>query len=94
MRYLLTPLALATFALAAAPSFAEDSDTSCGSAPQSQWMTVEALTAKFVADGYEVRQVKIEDGCYEIYAKDQSGMKVEAYVNPVTGAMIASKADD
>ncbi len=87
--------ALATLALitAAAPAFAEDSP-SCGNAPESEWMSVDAISAKFTADGYTVRQVKVEDGCYEIYAKDKNGMKVETYVNPVTGAVVSNKTDD
>ncbi|MBX3578324.1 MAG: PepSY domain-containing protein [Rhizobiaceae bacterium] len=92
MRNLVTALALATIAFAAAPALADDSQ--CTTAPQSEWMTIDAITAKFVADGYQVRQVKIEDSCYEIYAKDKAGNRVETYVDPVSGDVVKTKIDD
>lgn len=92
MRNIVTAIAFTTLAIAASPALADNSQ--CTTAPQSEWMTIDAITAKFVADGYEVRQVKIEDSCYEIYAKDKTGNKVETYVNPVSGDVVATKMDD
>jgi hypothetical protein len=34
--------------------------------------------------GWEVRNVKIDGGCYEVYALDDKGERVEAYFHPVT----------
>ena len=40
--------------------------------------------------GFEVRQVKVEDGCYEVYGiKD--GKKVEAIFNPATGEQVGAE---
>jgi hypothetical protein len=44
--------------------------------------------------GYKVRQVKVEDGCYEIYAVDKNGQRIEAYFNPVTAEVVKTKIDD
>jgi len=67
---------------------------SCGNAPQASWMSLADVEAKATAMGYKVRQVKIEDGCYEIYALDKDGKRVEAYLNPVTAEVVETKMDD
>jgi hypothetical protein len=56
-------------------------------------MSVEAAKAKGTELGYEVRRVKEEDGCYELYAIDKNGAKAELYMNPVTGDVVRSKED-
>ena len=92
----LIPLALAaTFAaLSAAPAFASDDSKSCGNAPKSEWMSEDAIKAKAADAGYDVRRVKVEDGCYEVYGIDAKGMKAEIYMNPVTGETVEVKTKD
>ena len=83
--------------LAAAPAYASsdgDGGDSCGNAPRDQWMSVDAAKAKGIALGYEVRNVKVEDGCYELYAIDKKGARAELYMNPVTGTVVRSKDND
>ena len=56
-------------------------------------MTKDALKAKATELGYDVRQVKVEKGCYEVYGiKD--GKKVEALFNPETGVQVGSEGHD
>lgn len=83
-------------AVAAAPfaATAALASPSCGDAPQSTWMSLKDIEAKATGMGYKVRQVKIEDGCYEIYALDKDGNRVEAYLNPVTAEVVKTKIDD
>jgi hypothetical protein len=57
-------------------------------------MSIANVQAKAEGMGYKVRQVKIEDGCYEIYAIDKDGNRVEAYLNPVTAEIVKTKIDD
>ena len=52
--------------------------------PQADWQPQDALETKLKADGWDVRSVKVEDGCYEAYAMDADGNRVEAYFNPQT----------
>ncbi len=92
-RMFLTAAALSA-ALVAIPAHASDDDARCAAAPRDQWMSIDAAKAKGVELGYEVRQVKEEDGCYELYAIDKNGAKVELYLHPVTGAVVRSKSDD
>lgn len=63
-------------------------------APRDQWMSVEQVTDLFTKQGYDVRQVKVEDKGYEVYALDKDGKRLEADIDPVTGAILKDEADD
>lgn len=52
--------------------------------PASEWQTRDALQTKLTASGWDVRSIKTEDGCYEAYAIDADGKRVEAYFDPKT----------
>jgi hypothetical protein len=61
----------------------------CTTAPQSQWLSVEALKAKAEAQGYRVQKAKIAKACGEIYALDPSNARTELFVDPTSGAIVA-----
>ena len=64
-------------------------------APEAEWQPQAALETKLKADGWDVRSIKVEDGCYEAYAIDPDGNKVEAYFDPKSfGRVDATGADD
>ena len=54
-------------------------------------MTEDAMKEKAKAMGLDVRQVKVENGCYEVYAIDAKGNKVEQIFNPATGEQVGSE---
>ncbi len=81
----LAPMALALPALA--------SDPECPDVPRDQWMSEDALRAKLQGMGYEVREIDREDNCYEVEGRDANGMKVEAHVDPVSGAILPDEDD-
>ncbi|MBO3761206.1 PepSY domain-containing protein [Ciceribacter sp. L1K23] len=84
---------LSLMTLSAAAGIARASENHECNVPKDKWMTEDAMKAKAVELGYDVRQVKVEDGCYEVYGiKD--GKKVEAIFNPETGEQIGSEGDD
>ena len=56
----------------------------CDSGDRANWQSVEALEAKMKADGWTVRRVKEDGGCYEAYGTTPEGDRVEAYFDPVT----------
>ena len=56
----------------------------CDSGPQEDWQAPEALQERLEAEGWQVRRVKVDGGCYEVYALDADGERVEAYFHPVT----------
>lgn len=89
MRTIIPTLAMLAGLAIAGPALAEGE--SCGDAPKSQWLSEQAIKDKALAQGLDVRQVKVEGGCYEIKAIDKSGARVERVVNPVTGEFVANE---
>lgn len=63
-------------------------------ASRDQWMSVAQIAEKYEAQGFKVRQVELDDGVYEIYATNAQGLRLEAYVHPVTGEILAHDNDD
>ena len=73
---------VATIALvAASPALANGK---CSFAPKSKWQPKEALQRQLESDGYNVRQIKIEGGCYEVYAVDREGKRANMAYNAET----------
>ena len=50
--------------------------------PMSQWQSRSAAILWAEAQGWQVHRVKIDDGCYELYGMDESGMEFEVKLNP------------
>lgn len=63
----------------------------CGNAPQDKWMSKETFTEKMKKDGVEVRRIKIEGSCYEVYGIDAKGEKIERLFNPETGKVVGDE---
>ena len=61
----------------------------CTSAPETQWLSLDALKAKAEAHGYKVQKVKLKAACGEIYALDQNGARTELFVDPTSGDIVA-----
>jgi hypothetical protein len=82
------PLALtALFILMAAPAFAA---TTCSTSPAAKFKPQATLETQLKADGLTVRQIKVEKGCYEVYAVDKAGTKVNAAYNAETLEKVAN----
>jgi hypothetical protein len=58
-------------------------DEGC-SAPMSDWQPREAVQRLAQKQGWTVRRIKIDDGCYKIDGRDASGRTVEVTVDPAT----------
>ncbi len=62
----------------------------CTDAPIEKWMSRDQVAKMFTEKGYDVRKVKREDNCLEVYAiKD--GKKMEIYIDPVNGKIVKTK---
>lgn len=85
---LATTLALGTIGTGAA--FANDR---CN-VPMAEWQPIEALQQKLEAEGWKVKTLKTDDGCYEAYAIDDKGRRVETYFNPKTFEIVKSEIED
>lgn len=60
----------------------------CDSGPAALWQPKETLSKRLAEQGWKVRQIKVDGGCYEVYALDANGARVEAYFHPVTLAAV------
>jgi hypothetical protein len=78
------PLIAVASVMAVATSAAATGVITCKAGPVSKWKTPAALTAKLVKQGWQVRKVKPDGGCYEVYGTTPKGERVEAYFHPVS----------
>ncbi len=81
--FALTALAV----LIAAPALAAGT---CSTAPAAQFKPKAALEAQLGTQGLTIRQIKVEKGCYEVYAVDKAGKKVNAAYNAETLEKLAN----
>lgn len=77
-------------ALATSPAQATGLAT-CDSGPKSGWQPAEKLEAMLKEKGYQVRRIKEDGGCYEVYAFNEKGERGEYYFHPVTLAPVPTK---
>jgi len=56
----------------------------CESGDPANWKTKQELESKMKSDGWTVRRIKEDGGCYEAYGTSPEGQRVEAYFHPVT----------
>lgn len=87
-----TTIAFAVAALALSASLAQAGEK-C-SVPMTDWKPRAELEAMLKQNGWDVRSIKTEDGCYEAYAIDEKGHRVEAYFNPKTFERIDTGGED
>jgi hypothetical protein len=84
----MTPLRLlllsTTLVMAAGPAFATGACPIKDSGPREQWKEQSTLEKKLVAGGWQVRRIKVDSHCYEVYGIDAQGKRVEAYFDPRT----------
>lgn len=74
----------------AAPAFAEDNVCNV---PADKAQPTDALKAKLEKDGWTVRQIKQDKGCYEVYAVKADGTRMENLFDPATLDMLDVEAD-
>lgn len=56
----------------------------CDSGPRETWQP-QAKLEKMLSDrGWRINRIKEDGGCYEVYAIDEKGQRVEAYFHPKT----------
>jgi len=72
-------------ALLASPSLAA---ATCSSAPPTQWQPQSKVVDMLKAEGLSVVQIKVENGCFEVYAKDGNGNRVNRAYNAETLEML------
>ena len=89
----LASVAAAGIAGFASLASADNDELKCTSAAQSSWMSEDATKGLLKQQGYqEVRKIKVTEGnCYEVYGIDAQGNKVEVYLDPTNGSLVAKE---
>jgi hypothetical protein len=71
-------------ALLAATAAHATGRATCDSGKPSSWQPIEKLEKLLVEAKWQVRRIKVDGGCYEVYGFNEKGERVEAYFHPVT----------
>ena len=79
--------------LAAFPAGAALADDDCF-VPMTAWQPREAVVRLAGENGWTVRRIKVDDGCYEIKGTDRDGRRIEVTVHPATLRVLEIEYDD
>jgi len=60
----------------------------CEPTERAAWLTEDQVSEKLSADGWQVRRMKEDGGCWEVYGTTPEGLRVEVYVHPVSGDVL------
>lgn len=85
----LIALAAAAFVGTAAPAFAQHAER-CEAIPKSEWRPQAELEQKLTGQGWRINRVKITNGCYEVYARDEKNNRVETFFHPKTFEVVTA----
>lgn len=58
--------------------------------PKINWLSEADVTKKLKQQGYLVKTVRIEKGCYEIYGLDPLGRRIQILFDPETAKPVTS----
>lgn len=87
LAFLAFPLVLAL----ASGSAAAHGNVKCKVYPQAEWKPHTELEQKLTKEGWKVRRMEKTATCYEVYAKDPQGNRIEAFFDPVTFERVEEK---
>ena len=79
--------------LAALPAGMALADDDCF-VPMADWQPRDAVAQLAEENGWTVRRIKIDDGCYEIKGRDAQGRAIEVKVDPATLEIVEFEFDD
>ena len=85
-------LLIITGALAASAAQADSLGRSCTDKPEGQYLSLDALKAKVVEQGYEIRSGSIKEAYGEFDVLDKAGKRAELYLDPTNGVIVAGGA--
>ena len=77
-------LACALAAALCGPAWADRDRDRCQAGPEREWRPMAELVQRLSGEGWQLRKVEIDDGCYEVEAIDREGRYVEVYFHPKT----------
>ncbi len=62
--------------------------------PMAKWQPREAVQKMAEAQGWTVRRIKTDDGCYELKGHDQTGREIDVKIDPESLAIVDMEFDD
>lgn len=62
--------------------------------PDPQRLSIAQIATMMESQGYSVFEIELEHGRYDVEMRDSNGMKVEAYLDPTTGAVLPYHGND
>lgn len=62
--------------------------------PMAEWQPRDAVARLAQENGWTVRRIKIDDGCYEIDGRDANDRRIEVTVHPATLQVIELEYED
>lgn len=60
----------------------------CEVTERSAWISQEQITEQLNEEGWRVRRIAEDDGCWEVYGITPEGQRVEAHLHPVSGEVL------
>ncbi len=78
----------------ASAAHADDDRRRCGNVPIADWMSEADLRNRIAPLGLEIRDIDIDDGCYEVEARNKDGRKMEIKFHPQSGEQVWIDGDN
>jgi len=75
--------------VASAGAFAQHAEK-CEPIPPAEWKPQAELERKLTNQGWKISRVKITNGCYEVYGRDEKNQKVETFFHPKTFEVVTA----
>lgn len=63
----------------------------CRSIPRAEWRPMAAAVEAVKSKGYEIREIEIDDGCYEVKAFGKSGERIKLYLDPASLEIVRTR---
>ena len=79
--------------VAVVPAGAALADDDCF-VPMADWQPREAVARLAAQNGWTIRRIKIDDGCYEVDGRDAEGRRIDVTVHPATLRVIKIERED
>jgi hypothetical protein len=79
-----------TLVLCATPVLA---DEDCA-VPMTDWQPREAVVKLAAEKGWDLRRIRIDDGCYEVTGRDADGRRIEVKLDPASLAVVEFEFED
>jgi hypothetical protein len=89
MKRLFSALSAATALSITGAAWAQHAEK-CEPIPKEQWKPQAELERKLVNQGWKISRVKITNGCYEVYGRDEKNAKVEVFFHPKTFEIVTA----